>query len=622
MMQLRKPALSFLATLIVASPTLAGTIFVNDSANGAQDGGSWDAAFRYLQDALIAAAPGDELWVASGIYSPDKGAGKVWGSQSASFVLDKDLSLFGGFAGDEATLLERAGLFEQTFLSGDLLGDDGPGFMNTADNSFHVVRSQNATIELDGFVVTGGVATAGGAWPEHDGGGVLGASGSMSIRNCVFRANMAAYGGGVYSGGSISIMDSAFLFNQGGGFHAATNGTAEITDCSFSENTGGNGAGVFSSAATTLLVSRTEFLENSGYSGAGLNSGGTTTVVDCSFVGNTSTSRGGGVYLGIGSFVDLINCAFSGNATMSDYGGGLASEAALVELKGCTFTRNSSLNNQGSGITLESGAGALSLDNCVLWGNGPNSAQDNQVWNKYSSVTLSVNYSCIQGLSGSLGGIANIGLDPLFVDADGPDNIVGTEDDDLRLQLPSPCIDSGSNSAFPVGITTDLQGLPRFQDELTVVDAGLGTAPVVDRGAYEFEAEFFFQTYGSGCAGSGGVTPQFSISLMPSDPSSLTVSIQDGVGGGSALIFIGLNQGSLPMGFGCALYVSPLLPSVVGPIPLFPFGSTGPGAGSITFPASIPDNASPGTITLQAVVIDAGVPGGFSNTNGVALVIP
>jgi len=50
---------------------------------------------------------------------------------------------------------------------------------------------------------------------------------------------------------------------------------------------------------------------------------------------------------------------------------------------------------------------------------------------------------------------------------------------DLRLQLTSPAIDAGNNAAVPPGVTTDLDGNPRFVDF-----TGRGNA-IVDMGAYE-----------------------------------------------------------------------------------------------------------------------------------------
>jgi hypothetical protein len=80
---------------------------------------------------------------------------------------------------------------------------------------------------------------------------------------------------------------------------------------------------------------------------------------------------------------------------------------------------------------------------------------------------------------------ANINADPLFVDPDGPDDILGNEDDDHHLQPFSPCIDSGDNSA-PALPPTDFDGDDRRIDDPMVPDTGNGTAPIVDMGADEY----------------------------------------------------------------------------------------------------------------------------------------
>ncbi len=56
---------------------------------------------------------------------------------------------------------------------------------------------------------------------------------------------------------------------------------------------------------------------------------------------------------------------------------------------------------------------------------------------------------------------------------------------DYHLLPASPCIDAGDNTAVPAGVTTDLDGNPRFVDQPEVPDTGNGTAPIVDMGAYE-----------------------------------------------------------------------------------------------------------------------------------------
>jgi hypothetical protein len=146
------------------------------------------------------------------------------------------------------------------------------------------------------------------------------------------------------------------------------------------------------------------------------------------------------------------------------------------------------------------------LTNCILWGNtATNGAPGAQISNEGSSPTIS--YSLVQDSGGSgagwdsslgIDGGGNIDEDPQFVDADGPDDVVGTPDDNLRLQLTSPAIDAGDNSALPPDtfdldgdgdtaelLPLDLDGYPRCVDIPDVPDTGVGPAPIVDMGACE-----------------------------------------------------------------------------------------------------------------------------------------
>jgi hypothetical protein len=73
----------------------------------------------------------------------------------------------------------------------------------------------------------------------------------------------------------------------------------------------------------------------------------------------------------------------------------------------------------------------------------------------------------------------------------------------LRLKAGSPCIDAGYNAAVPEGIRRDLDGNPRIVVGTT--SAPLGTVPVVDMGAYEYQAGSLAQAlldlvYGSDAA--------------------------------------------------------------------------------------------------------------------------
>ena len=117
-------------------------LYVDDDAPVAGDGTSWATAYNDLQDALGAANPGDEIWVAAGIYTPDRGTG----DRNATFQLIIGVAIYGGFAGGETDLGQRDAATNVTILSGDLAdaddtgGDDTGGIGQRVDGGFDVCQ--------------------------------------------------------------------------------------------------------------------------------------------------------------------------------------------------------------------------------------------------------------------------------------------------------------------------------------------------------------------------------------------------------------------------------------------------------------------------------------------------
>jgi hypothetical protein len=104
-------------------------------------GARGNEALRFLQDALLAAGPGDREG-SGGIYRPDASSAHPdgTGDRETSFVLADGVRILGGYAGPGAADPdERDPDLYETILSGDLNGDDGPAFTNYEDNSRHIV---------------------------------------------------------------------------------------------------------------------------------------------------------------------------------------------------------------------------------------------------------------------------------------------------------------------------------------------------------------------------------------------------------------------------------------------------------------------------------------------------
>ncbi len=539
--------------------SIASRLYVDGSATGKNDGSSWIDAFVELQSALGAAECLDgtvrEIWVAAGSYTPDYSivSGAHGGNRNTPFTIPAGVALYGGFAGGETSLNEADWIDNETILSGDLAGDDVPNLpeaiacwgadlqvaeeclaydldgdgdvdntdLNTEENSNHVVSihwGSDAEAVLSGFTVTGGN-------DQFYGGGVFGVNVRARLEHCMFVAN---YSAGVYIADSTVVLrdcqfesnyphgyrsnaahtvviDSTFVSNKGGAIHAddrhwrvdvATqalgDGTADLPDivircagCTFV----GNGS-------TTIYRVRSEFADcvfaGSTRSRAIHTEEASVEFINCVLAGNS----GGGVLAGSGS-VSFVDSALVGNrggfgASFSDpYG------ESLFELKGCLV-----YGNEGGGIS-SMGNGELRLCNTILWGNSLGSATDQSAQILWYGDPPLVDYSCIQGWDGSLGGVGNIGADPRFRDPPGVDGVAGTADDDLRLGPGSPCIDAGSSGLVPAdefdldgdGDTTeriplDLAGNLRFRDDPVTPDTGLPDPPdypeVVDMGPYEY----------------------------------------------------------------------------------------------------------------------------------------
>jgi predicted outer membrane repeat protein len=392
-------------------------------------GDSWANACE-LQTALTNASAGYEIWAAAGTYKPGT-------NREDTFQLMSGVALYGGFAGTETTREQRDWEANLTVLSGDI-GVEA----DSSDNSYHVVTGSgvDATAVLDGFTVTGGNGSLAG-------GGMYNQNGSPSLGNVTFIENSADSGGGM-----------------GNSFSSPT-----LTNVTFSANTAGSyGGGIDNYESSPVLA-------------------------DVTFSGNSAGGGGGGMSTWFFGSPTLTNVAFNGNS--AEYGGGMWNYSlSQPTLTNVTFSGNSA-GSSGGGMFNDNNCPTIT--NAVLWGNIAGTSGP-QIYNDETGAA-SIQYSDMQGGCGATtgndcSGGGNIDADPLFVRNPDPgvDDTWGTEDDDygdLHLQIGSPAIDAGNNTAPGLaGITTDLDGNPRFYDVPEILDTGVGPPPVVDMGAYERQA--------------------------------------------------------------------------------------------------------------------------------------
>lgn len=378
-----------------------------------------------IQAAVNTALPGDEIIVADGTYT---GAG------------NKNLD----FGGKAITVRSESGDPALCIIDCE---NDGGGFL------FHSGEGAGSIVE--GVTITNGSGNYGsGVYCRNNS--------SPTVINCIINGNSAHDGGGVRCEASSSpILSNCTISGnlaefEGGGVYCSR-GNPTFTNCTISGNSVGEfcGGGVYCSRSSPTFTNCTIASNSSDYAGGGMYTDRSSpTLSNCIFSGNSAVYRGGGLY-NDDSNPTLINCTVSGNS--ADYrGGGLYNDDSSPTLINCTFSGNSAASGNGRGGGMYNDDATSMLINCILWGS--TSAMGAQIHDDRDSTTTAT-YSCIQG---GWYGVGNTEADPLFVDADGPDNVYGTADDDVHLLDGSPGINGGDTSVIPSGVATDYEGDDRI----------------------------------------------------------------------------------------------------------------------------------------------------------------
>lgn len=123
--------------------------------------------------------------------------------------------------------------------------------------------------------------------------------------------------------------------------------------------------------------------------------------------------------------------------------------------------------------------------------------------------------------------------------------------------------------------------------------------------------------YGLGCAGTGAIFPKLSMFGCPIEGNQVLLEVSQGLGGSTALLFFGLQQGNISVGGTCPLLVTPLF----GPSIILPLAGGGPGAGAISLPGILPLGTQGASFTMQAWVIDPTPLPGAAASNGLQVTI-
>ncbi len=250
----------------------ANVWYVDAARNG--DGRSWKSAFATIQQAIAAAAAGQEIWVRAGTYS-----------LTAEIVIDKSIAIYGGFAGNERKK-EKRDWNAKTVL---------------APFAVRSVSLNAAGVVVNGFTFSSGSASNGGGIIAQ---GITG----FSIENCRFENNHAASSGGGFYGYNVS---------------------GALKNCYFTENTAvGNGGAIYLWNSTVEIVNSVfdnnaaeARLSNQVGGGAIYAYNSDQRITNCSFYGNSvltsGTRKGGGaLYVALKPTV-ITNSILWGNAASS-----------------------------------------------------------------------------------------------------------------------------------------------------------------------------------------------------------------------------------------------------------------------------------------------------------------
>jgi hypothetical protein len=172
-------ALIAILSLLAASIAMSATIYVKTDGNDSNDGLSWDTAKQTVQAAIDGAGFGDQIWVKRGTYVQ-------------CITMKSGVALYGGFAGNETSLSQRAWRRNETVLDG-----------NDSDTVVYIEEADESTI-IDGFTITNG-----DGW---DGGGIYIYGGAPIIRNNYIAENGAFDGAGLFCEDTCATVTSNLIY--------------------------------------------------------------------------------------------------------------------------------------------------------------------------------------------------------------------------------------------------------------------------------------------------------------------------------------------------------------------------------------------------------------------------
>lgn len=377
---------------------------------GSGDGSSWSNASGDLQEMINASNAKDQVWVAKGIYKPNRRPDNIDVTASASdryrsFLLKAEVSVYGGFEGVETELADRdtskISTDNETILSGNI-GDQS----TNEDNTYHVVTivgEMGPKTIFDGFSVEDGYTQATAGTPSitvngqsvpstRSPGIIVYFVNFIEFRNLIVRNNTNAAtdqnAGAIYmfSGGGGNLRNIKFINNKtmgGTGGAMYTYGLSNINcninfyNVSFINNESATyGGGIYMGQFSNLKFYDCRFEGNK----AVVNSGGAFYLGSSSsnadfyntdFVGNQCQTNGGAIYAPNSGKLNITGGIFKNNQAIGGSSGGALGATAsglILNIKGATFDGNQTTTGGGGGAIYFS-SGVYTVEDCKFTNN-------------------------------------------------------------------------------------------------------------------------------------------------------------------------------------------------------------------------------------------------------------
>lgn len=381
--------------------------------------GKWRVFARHLQEDLSEAQPGVTITAVNGILIYGSGrigevnltAGRIIKVPAEQPTIQAGIDM--AYDGDVVLVApgtytgagnKNLALYGKQVL---LLGEKGP--VSTiidcqfAGRGFHIRHNETEKTIISGFTVANGKVDTDPVDIDPilaSGGGMLICNAAPLLHDCVFSANQAEYGGGIFLDYSDTLnmlyctLSQNTAITSGGGMYISFS-YPRITNCFIGQNLAVFGAGVMTESslptfsnttitdngnantkrgggilnyASGLTLTNCTLSTNSAQLGGGFcneNVSLATTLTESSFTGNTATISGGGVYTA-SSMLAIQQCTLSSN--IAESGAGLFIENASPRISDTIFSKNGNTSTiTGGGIALlNSGA---SITGCTLTGN-------------------------------------------------------------------------------------------------------------------------------------------------------------------------------------------------------------------------------------------------------------